>query len=118
MNGVTVVKALNYFGCYFLNIFFMAYRSYTAIKSFVLKDAADVCMESGDTLIVRPLPSGEWPDPMSEMSGTNTRTNMAIVFPGNLVELVSESMSESVSHHHIFKYHCCFSCKIINWPQN
>ena len=60
---------------------------------------ADVCMESGDTLIVRPLPNSESPDPMSEMTGTNTRTNMAIVFPGDLVELVSESISESVSHH-------------------
>ena len=85
----------------------MAYRTYLAIYSFVSKDVADVCMESGDTLIVRPLPSGEWPDPMSEMTGTNTRTNMTIVFPGDLVELVSESISESVCHHLIFKYHCC-----------
>ena len=81
----------------------MACRRYTAIKSFVSKDAADVCMESGDTLIVRPLPNSEWPDP-SEMTGTNTRTNMAIVFPGDLVELVSESISESVSHHACFLF--------------
>ena len=85
----------------------MAYRTYLAIYSFSSKDAADLCMESGDTLIVRSLPSGEWPDPMSEMTGTNTRTNMIIVFPGDLVELVSESGSESVCHHLIFKYYYC-----------
>ncbi|KAL5474603.1 hypothetical protein EMCRGX_G026575 [Ephydatia muelleri] len=38
----------------------------------------------------------EWPDP-SEMTGTNTRTNMAIVFPEDLVEVVSEFISESVN---------------------
>ena len=52
----------------FKYIFFMACRRYAAIKSFVSKNAADVCMESGDTLIVRPLSNSEWPDPMSEMT--------------------------------------------------
>ena len=85
----------------------MACRRYAAIKSFVSKNAADVCMESGDTLIVRPLSNSEWPDPMSEM------TNMTTVFPG---ELVSEPISESVSHHPILYIIAVFSCKLINWP--
>ena len=76
----------------------MAYRTYRAMYSFVEKDASEVCIEEGDSLIVHRHPNGEWQDPMSEMTGTNTRTGTIVTFPGVCVELVSECIAGPVCY--------------------
>eukprot|EP00731_Ephydatia_muelleri_P018766 Em0011g806a len=72
----------------------MAYREYTAMFLFEARDQTELSMDQGDTLIVQPGPSGEWPNPERWIRGTNQRTNKTGEFPGTYVEFVKEYTPE------------------------
>ena len=72
----------------------MAYRVYTAMFLFEARDETELSMDQGDTLIVQPGPSGEWPNPERWIRGTNQRTNKTGEFPGTYVEFVKEYTPE------------------------
>ncbi|KAL5486688.1 hypothetical protein EMCRGX_G019199 [Ephydatia muelleri] len=61
---------------------------------FEARDQTELSMDQGDTLIVQPGPSGEWPNPERWIRGTNQRTNKTGEFPGTYVEFVKEYTPE------------------------
>ena len=72
----------------------MAYKLFTAMFLFEARDSTELSMDQGDTLIVHPGPTGEWPDPTKWIRGTNQRTNQTGEFPGTYVEFVKEYIPE------------------------
>ena len=75
------------------------HRIYKATYSIPAENGSEICVMEGDELIIRPLPSGEWPNLNFELTGVNVRTGLVVRdVPGCCVEFLSEhSFGASVS---------------------
>ena len=68
-----------------------AYRVYTASFAFEAREASELSIEEGDTVVVyERSDSSDWPDPAKWMKGTNKRTGSTGDFPGTYCTFVEE----------------------------
>ncbi|XP_065185044.1 uncharacterized protein LOC135815649 [Sycon ciliatum] len=68
----------------------MAYRRYTAEHNFANRNDSEISMSKGDSLVVRPLDTGDWPNEQDWMIGRNETTGAMGKFPGNYTSLLGE----------------------------
>ena len=67
------------------------YRVYEATFPFEAREASELSMAEGDTVIVYEKPNGGgWPDPEKWMTGTNERTRETGEFPGTYCKFFEE----------------------------
>ena len=67
-----------------------SYRRFSATFPFEARDDSELSMSVGDTLVVAPLTSGEWPNADKWMKGANEQTGREGEFPGTYVEFEEE----------------------------
>lgn len=66
------------------------FRRYWATYPFEARDAFEVSMGEGETLVVAQTAPGVWPDPFKWMKGRNEVTGKEGEFPGTYVQFVEE----------------------------
>lgn len=71
-------------------------RRYRAEHSFSARRAGELTIYEGETVVVKPLVSGAWPDDNNWMNGRNEKTGDEGDFPGNYTILVEEFATATV----------------------